>query len=150
MEDEAKCKDADDAPSPTPLTFHLITPSTMSRAPSSSPTPANVAAPPCSPSTADYPVPSPSLSCIAKKKRKSNQIGDRISVNLTKMSSLPNTPQKRPCMDLGKVICNELEDMSDMQRKLARKLIMDVIHLGSMDMLTMDHQLTQGVGSKQV
>lgn len=52
-----------------------------------------------------------------------------------------HTEAIRSCLDNSRVVGNELKGMKAMQRKLAKKLINDVIHFGNMKMLTMDHQV---------
>lgn len=73
-----------------------------------------------------------------------------MKVALQRLSSLPNPCESNPCMDYGRVVGNDLKAMKEMQRKLAKKLINDVIHLGSMEMLTVNHQVVKVMGSKSL
>lgn len=142
LDSEAEDVGARASPSPLQATESFTVSHISSR--SSSPTDLVIST---SSFTADSPTSSPNP-CVTKRKRKRDQTDDASSTALTNLSTL-STHKERPCLNLGKVICNELEDMTGMQRKLARKLIMDVIHLGSMDQLTVNHQVTQPVGSNQ-
>ena len=46
-----------------------------------------------------------------------------------------------PLQDYGKMVANELADMEDMQRKLAKKLINEVLALGSVGSLQAEHEV---------
>lgn len=152
---EADCLADDDATraSPSPLS---VAASSSTSVPSPSPIPDNlVATPSVLPNTAESPLPSakPSslsgsktqLPCSVNKKRKqTDQVDDVISIALEKLASYSTPDRKRTCLDFAIVICNELEDMTVLQRKLAKKLIMDVIFLGSMETLTLEHLVMKG------
>ena len=65
-----------------------------------------------------------------------------MKLSLDKFFSTPSRQVDDPCMDFGKVVGHELKSMSNMQRKLAKKLLNDVIYLGNMDMLTVKHKVS--------
>lgn len=75
------------------------------------------------------------------KKRKIECVSEIMQVALQKLSALPTRCESDPCLDFGRVIGNELQGMKEMQRKLAKKLLFDVVYLGNMDMLTVNHQI---------
>lgn len=47
-----------------------------------------------------------------------------------------------PLQDYGKMVANELADMEDMQRKLAKKLINEILALGSVGSLQPEHEVS--------
>ena len=46
-----------------------------------------------------------------------------------------------PCTAFGRVVGHSLKDMTDTQRKLAQKFINDVLYLGSIDVLSLEHRM---------
>ncbi len=66
---------------------------------------------------------------------------------LQEISSFRGTYESDPCLEYGKVVGNEVKGMKDLQRKFVINLINDVIHLGIMEMPTMDHQVLKSQSS---
>ena len=71
-----------------------------------------------------------------------------MAIALAKLSSIPSHVDPDPCLDIfSKLVYSELKNMDEQQRKIAKKLISEVLSLGDMNRLTFDHQLLKVVGS---
>ena len=99
------------------------------------------------------PTPSPTPSCSStraptpderpsKKNKKTDNIDDVLRAALRKIS----TPSDLDA-DFGRVVANELRQMNDDQKKIAKKLIYDALYLGSTATLNKDHQILPEKGS---
>lgn len=120
------------------------------------PSPHSVPSPAPSVTNASSVNPSPSPSNLSacsssgtSKKRKAVDQTDKVlEVALSKLSSLPSHMDVDPYLDsIAKLVYNGLKNMSEDQRKLARKLIFDALSMGDMGDLTREHQILQVVGS---
>ena len=119
-----------------PPTFDMTTVSSRS---STSTSPINI--------TPSAPTPSPTPSCSStslatscqtSKKRKASDIDELLNVARRNIEALKSSD---PDVDFGRVVANELKQMAYVQKKIAKKLVFDTLHLGSMDLLTTNHQI---------
>lgn len=72
-----------------------------------------------------------------------------MAVALEKLSAIPSHEDPDPCLDVSRLVFSELKNMDEQQRKIAKKLICEVLSLGDMGRLTFDHQIVKAVGSDQ-
>lgn len=113
-----------------------------------------------SPSPALSPTPGPSVHAStpspsmpfsgpppSKKRKQSEQVDSMMSLAYDRLSTLPSVKREEadPCKDFARVVSNELKTMNELQRKLAKKLIYDVLHMGDMDSLTVEHKIVKVV-----
>lgn len=69
---------------------------------------------------------------------KRNQPDDNIDAVLRASLTIICTPPD-PEADIGRVVANELRQITDDQKKIAKKLIYDTLYLGSTASLNKDH-----------
>lgn len=95
--------------------------------------------------------PSPFPSCssggTSKKRKQIDEIDKVMAVAVNKLSSLPSPNNRDSMLDISRFVDTELKNMSEMQQKLAKKLICEVLHMGDMGDLTRDHKVVRIVGS---
>lgn len=125
------------SPSPTQVSTPSPRPSSACAVPPPGHTFTPADSPPCS-----FPITRPT-----KKRKQSESADDMLKIALQKLCSLPSSYESDPCLDYGRVVGNELKSMNERQMFLAKKLNNDVIHLGNMEMLSMDHQVLRVSGS---
>uniref|UniRef100_A0A0P4VX69 MADF domain-containing protein n=1 Tax=Scylla olivacea TaxID=85551 RepID=A0A0P4VX69_SCYOL len=111
------------------------------------PTPSLTSA--CSVATSRTPSPLPSSSSggTSKKRKQIDEIDNMMALAINKLLSLPSPNNREPLLDISKFVDTELKNMSEMQRKLAKKLICDVLHMGDMGDLTREHSVVRVAGS---
>lgn len=113
---------------------------TPSPAPSPTPTTSGIASP--------SPTPSTSSRVPSRKRKQVEEVDKVIALALDKLSSIPSHVDLDPCLDIfSKLVYGELKNMDEQQRKIAKKLISEVLSLGDMGRLTFDHQILKVVGS---
>lgn len=113
-----------------------------------SPFSTSVVAPPRHSSTlADSPSCSVPTTRPAKRRKQSDPAEELIRVAVQKLSSLRAHHESDAYVDYGRLVGSELKAMKDIQRNLTVKLIKNVIHLGNMEMLTLNHRVLQVMGS---
>ncbi|XP_064106806.1 uncharacterized protein K02A2.6-like [Macrobrachium nipponense] len=54
-----------------------------------------------------------------------------MALALNKLSSLPSPNNREPMLDISRFVDSELKNMSDIQQKLAKKLICNVLHMAA-------------------
>lgn len=115
--------------------------------PSPSPTLSLTSACSTAPSRTSSPFPSCSSGGTSKKRKQIDEIDNVMALAINKLSSLPSPNNQEPLLDIAKFVDSELKNMDELQQKLAKKLICDVLHMGDMGDLTRDHKVVRIVAS---
>lgn len=137
--DEDDAAAAADSP-PLPLTV----PSSPASVSAQSPTPAGQVFTPTASYTRSEPV---AQLPNRTNKRIRDSTEEVLNLAFKKLSSFSETAESDVYVLMDQMIALDLKDMQEMQRKLAKKLIFDVIHMGSMDQLTEKHHVICKDGS---
>ena len=100
--------------------------------PSPSPTPSSASASSVAPSRTSSPFPSCSSGGTSKKKKQIDEIDNVMALAINKLASLPSPNNNEPLLDISRFADTELKNMNELQHKLAKKLICDILHMGDM------------------
>lgn len=125
----------------------LPSPSPCPGSPPPTPRPSLTSASSVAPSRTPSPFPSCSSGGTSKKRKQNDEVDNVMALALNKLSSLPSPNNREPFLDISRFIDTELKNMSEMQQKLAKKIICDVLHMGNMGDLTRDHKVLRVVVS---
>lgn len=82
----------------------------------------------------------------SKRRKQTDEIDDVMGLGLTKLSAVP-AYEHEPDVDFGRVVVSELKQMTDDQKKIAKKIIYDTLYLGSTSSLTPDHRIVKPLDS---
>lgn len=100
------------------------------------------------PGTSPSPTPSTSLQRPAKRKQKET-FDQVITLPIDKLSSGPTQRNLGPALNISNLVYNKLSAMEAQQRIIAKKLITEVLSLGEIGLLTMDHNVVKATFSDE-
>ncbi|KAK3891586.1 hypothetical protein Pcinc_004533 [Petrolisthes cinctipes] len=94
------------------------------------------------------PTPSTSSSGASKKRKQMDVVDNVLAIAVNQLNSISDK-KSSGCEIFGSMVASEISSMNNIQRQLAKKIINDVLHLGSMERLSEDHQIVCLRGSNE-